>query len=229
MKTSEGSFAETHFGAAQLGHQMRNRCLVKIADLIHRHPGGTLPHKMNDPAALQAMYRLMQRPEVTHASVLAAHQAETLRRIEQHGGPLLAISDATELDYSGLTSLEQLGQIGNGGRRGYICHNVLIVDPQQRRAIGLANQILHTRAKAPPGETKENIRRRQSRESRLWVQGVATLPGNPKLVDVCDRGGDTFEFLECEVKSGRQFVAPDDRPPPRQDRAAPMRNSIGPD
>ena len=54
----------------------------------------------------------MQRPEVTHASVLAAHQAETNRRIEEHDGPLLAISDATELDYTGLTSLEELGQIG---------------------------------------------------------------------------------------------------------------------
>ena len=72
------SFGEIHFGKAKLGNTARTRRLVKVADALVRHPGGTLPLKMNDPAALHAMYRLMQRPEVTHATVLAAHQAETL-------------------------------------------------------------------------------------------------------------------------------------------------------
>ena len=179
---------------------------MKIADALVRHPGGTLPHKIKDPAALQAMYRLMQRREVTHASVLAAHQAETFRRIEEHAGPLLAICDATELDYSGLSSLEQLGQIGNGSGQGYICQNVLIVDPQQRQAVGLANQILHTRVESPPGETKAERCRRDSRESRLWPAGTKPLPANSKLIVVCDRGGDTFEELEHEARSERRFV-----------------------
>jgi hypothetical protein len=206
MGATERSFGEIHFGGAELGNKARTRRLVKVADALLKHPGGTLPHKLNDPAALRAMYRLVQRREVTHASVLAAHQAETFRRIEQHPGPLLAISDATELDYSGLASLEELGQIGNGNRRGYICQNVLIVDPQQRQVIGLANQILHTRVKTPAGETKEELCRRASRESRLWPEGTKPLPADPKLIVVCDRGGDTFEELEHEAKSGRRFV-----------------------
>jgi hypothetical protein len=32
------------------------------------------------------------------------------------------------------------------------------------------------------------------------------LPGEWQLIDVCDRGADTFEFLEHEVRSGRRFV-----------------------
>ena len=143
---------------------------------------------------------------MTHASVLAAHQVETFRRIEQHAGPLLAISDATELDYSGLTSLQQLGRIGNGSRRGYICQNVLIVDPQQRQAVGLANQLLHTRANVTTDESKDQRRCRESRESRLWVEGTKCLPADPKLIVVCDRGGDTFEEFEHEAHSGRRFV-----------------------
>lgn len=206
MFQTERSFGEVHFGAAEFGNKARTRRLVQVADALVRHPGGTLPHKVNDPAALQAMYRLMQRPEVTHASVLAAHQAETFRRIEEHGGPLLAISDATELDYSGLHSLADLGQIGNGGARGYICQNVLIVDPEQRRVVGLGNQILHTRVEMPPGETKQECRQRQSRESRLWPEATRPLPNDPKLVVVCDRGADTFEELEHEARCHRQFV-----------------------
>jgi hypothetical protein len=206
MSQAERSFGEIHFGGAVLGNKARTKRLVMVADAMVRHPGGTLPDKIKDPAALQATYRLMQRCEVTHASVLAAHQAETNRRIEIHDGPLLAISDATELDYSGLDSLKGLGQIGNGSRRGYVCHNVLIVDPKQRQAIGLANQILHRRVKAPRGETKDQIRRRESRESRLWPEATKPLPHDRKLVVVCDRGGDTFEQLEHEAKSGRRFV-----------------------
>lgn len=206
MSQTERSFGEVHFGAAKLGNKARTRRLVQVAEALVRHPGGTLPHKFNDPPALQAMYRLMQRREVTHASVLAAHQAETFRRIEEHPGPLLAISDATELDYSGLHSLADLGQIGNGGGRGYICQNVLIVDPQSRQVVGLGNQVLHTRAETPPGETKEQRRQRQSRESRLWPEATKPLPDDPKLIVVCDRGGDTFEELEHEARSQRRFV-----------------------
>lgn len=206
MSSVERSFGEIHFGGAKLGNKSRTRRLVKIADAICRHPGGSLPDRFKDPAALQATYRLMERPEVTHGSVLAAHRAETFRRIEQHEGPLLAISDATELDYSGLTSLQDLGQIGQGNQRGYVCQNVLIVEPRQRAAIGLAQQILHTRVSAPPHETKAEIRARESRESRLWPEGTKSLPATSKLIVVCDRGGDTFEELEHEARSGRRFV-----------------------
>jgi hypothetical protein len=206
MSQRERSFGEIHFGGAKLGNKARTRRLVKAADALAKHPGGTLPDKIKDPWALQALYRLMKRREVTHASVLGAHQAETLRLVDQHEGPLLAISDATELDYSGLTTMTDLGQIGNGSRRGYVCQNLLIVDPEQRQALGLANQILHTRVKAPPGETKDQIRRRESRESRLWPAATKSLPSDRKLIVVCDRGGDTFEQLEHEAKSGRRFV-----------------------
>jgi len=57
---------------------------------------------------------------------------------------VLVIHDTTELDYSGRNTLH-LGPIGNGGGRGWECHNSLAVDPNTRAVIGLANQILHRR------------------------------------------------------------------------------------
>jgi Transposase DNA-binding/Transposase DDE domain len=205
---TERSFGEIHFGAARLGNKARTRRLVMLADQLTRHPSGTLPQKLRDPAALQATYRLMNCDEVTHATVLAPHREETLSRIAQHAGPLLVICDGTELDYTTITSLRHLGQIGNGtkGRRGYICQNCLVVDPCTRQALGLTNQLLHIRDEAPAGETKEQSRRRKSRESRLWPDGTRDLPGDRRLIVVCDRGGDTFEELEHEHRSGRRFV-----------------------
>ena len=43
------SFARQHFAAAELGHQKRNACLLRVAEKICRHPGGTLPTKLADP------------------------------------------------------------------------------------------------------------------------------------------------------------------------------------
>jgi hypothetical protein len=176
-----------------------------IADQLAAHPGGSLPQRLQNPAALKSCYRLMSRPEVSHASVLASHQSEVFRQVCDHDGPLLAICDTTELDFTTRTSLKALGPIGNGSQRGYLCHNVLIVDPRQRGVIGLAEQILHIRTPAK-GESRLEKRHRSTRESRLWSAGVEALANTPKLVVVADRGADIFEFLSHEMHSARNFV-----------------------
>lgn len=131
MTTSVASFGEKHFGQASLGHRRRTKCLTRIADRSYRHPGGTLPTKLRDPKDYKAMDRLMNQAEVTHASVLATHRQHTLAQLRQTSEVRLLIHDTTELDYSGLRSITDLGPIGNGGGRGFLCHNSLAVDPQR--------------------------------------------------------------------------------------------------
>jgi hypothetical protein len=209
MKTSERSFGETHFATAQLGHKVRNRCLVKIADRIHRHPGGTLPHKLHDPKDYKAMDRLMNRAEVTHAAVLQPHVERTLALLRQADGPMLILHDTTELDYSGLTSIADLGSIGGNLGRGYLCHNSLAFDPQQRQVLGLANQILHCRELVGRKEGVKAKRDRHSRESRLWTRALTAIgpaPAERLWVHVADRGADTFEHLARHVADGSSFV-----------------------
>lgn len=199
------SFGERHFGRAELGHCCRTRRLVKMADQLAAQPSGSLPQRFQNPAALKSCYRLMSRPEVTHASVLTSHQTEVFRQVCEHDGPLLAICDITELDFTTRTSLKSLGPIGNGSKRGYLCHNVLIVDPRQRGVIGLAEQILHFRTPSK-GEKRGEKRERATRESRLWSAGAEALANTPKLVVVADRGADIFEFLSNEMRSSRNFL-----------------------
>lgn len=148
------TFGEAHFGAARLGDVRRTRRLVETADRIAQHPGGTLPDKLQDPAALKGVYRLMNADQVTHASVLEPHRQQTLERMRASDGPVLTLHDDTELDYTAKQSLKGLGQIGNGSHRGYICHNSLAVAAQTREVLGLANQILHCRPEVPEGETR---------------------------------------------------------------------------
>lgn len=209
MATLEMSFGETHFGGCDLGHQERNRCLVKIADVIHRHPGGTLPHKLHAPKDYKAMDRLMNRPEVTHQAVLQGHMERTLGLMRQADGPILVLHDTTELDYSGLHSIADLGSIGGNLGRGYLCHNSLAYDPTQRRVLGLANQILHPRQVVGRKEGTKRKRERLSRESRLWpraVMAIGPAPSDRRWVHVADRGSDTFEHLALHVTNGSSLV-----------------------
>jgi len=206
---SAESFGALNFGAARLGHVARTRRLVRTADLILQHPGGTLPQKLRDPADLDGFYRLANRAEVTHQAVLEPHRRRTLELMRQADGPVLTIHDTTELDFTGLTSLTGLGQIGNGGGRGYLAHNTLAVRADTGAVLGLVNQILARRDDAPEGEARRARRDRATRESRLWVRGsqaVGPAPQGALWVDVCDRGADLCEYIDHKHRGGGHFV-----------------------
>jgi len=206
------SFGWRNFGRVNLGDRRRTRRLVQLADAMHRHPGGTLPDKLNHPPDLRAFYRLVDRPEVTHEVLLRSHADETRRRIAAlpPGSVVLRLHDATELDYTSKTTLrDSLGQIGQGTHRGYICHNSLAIRADTGETLGLTSQILHHRADIPERESTKASRERANRESRLWVQGVVASGSAPTgvcCVDISDRLSDTFEYIAHQVHSGGHFV-----------------------
>jgi hypothetical protein len=202
-------FGQLHFGSARLGDARRTRRLVKIADRIMEHPGGSLPQKMSGWAELMGLYRLMEAQEVTHDAVLQAHCQRTRRLAEQHGGVVLRLHDATELDYTHVPALhDQLGPLGDGSGVGYICHNVLAVTPA-REVLGLCAQLLHQRRVVPAGETGPQKRAHPQRESLLWLKGLDAA-GAPltagRWVEIVDRGADTFEFLSHLHQAGCHYV-----------------------
>jgi hypothetical protein len=209
LTNTTASFGTLHFGAAQLGDVRRTRRLVQAADAIVQHPGGTLPQKLHDPYPLDALYRLANRKEVTHDAVLEPHRRRTLRLMGEVDGPVLVIHDTTELDYTSLSSLTGLGQIGNGGGRGYECHNALAVHAPTRTVLGLAHQILARRDTVGKGESRQARRGRQTRESRLWKRGseaVGPAPEGAMWVDICDRGADVFEYIAYKHKTSGHFI-----------------------
>jgi hypothetical protein len=201
--------AAEQMGRCQLGHQRRTNRLVDTTRRISAHPGGTLPEKLRDTPAYRATLRLANHPAVTHEAVLRPHIQDTLERLRQTTTTVLIVHDITELDYSNQMTLSAMGQIGNGNGWGYECHNSLAVDPASGELLGLVCQQLHNRIRKPKNEGVAASRARDSRESRLWVKAVEQIGPAPAAchwVDVCDRGADTFEFLECERKHKRHFV-----------------------
>jgi hypothetical protein len=195
------------FGAAELGDRRRTERLIKTFDRMCSHPGGTLPDKLASPPDLRGFYRLCDGDDLTHQAIIEPARAHTRARIRACPHEVLILHDATELDYTTLSTLsDDLGQIGKGDRRGYLCHNVLAVGADSGEALGLIDQILHRRDEVSQDETLAEHRDRPTRESRLWVRGTGHLPADPRLIDIADQGSDTFEFLEHEFHSGRRFV-----------------------
>lgn len=210
MESQGDSFGMRNFGTLDLGDQRRTARLVEAVDTMCRHPGGTLPDKLNRPADLRAFYRLMRRPEVSHALLIGCHADFTRARIAEQDTDVLILHDATELDFTRKTTVSaQLGQIGMGTRRGYICHNSLAVRADTGAVLGLTSQILHHRARVCKKESPKQKRQRVDRESRLWVQGAQAsgpAPAGVRCVDVSDSLSDTFEYMAFEVEQGRHFV-----------------------
>lgn len=208
-----GSFGEVNFGNAQLGDARRTRRLVKLTNTMLMHPGGTLPAKLRERRNLRAFYGIVNAPKATHAAVMAPHYAATRKAIDaalQEKAVVLIIHDATELDYTHISAIQdKLGQIGQGTCRGYICHNSLAVRAETREVLGLTSQILHHRADVPKHETLKQRRERENRESRLWVEGAkrsGPAPSEGLVVDVSDTLSDTFEYMSYEVDNNRSFV-----------------------
>jgi hypothetical protein len=208
------TFGQEHFGGLDLGDARRSERLPRLMDTMCQHPGGTLPDKLCEPRDLRAFYRMMNAESVTHQAVLATHfrvTREAIAEVAGAGTTVLILHDATELDFTSKTTLfDDLGQIGQGTHRGYICHNSLAVRADTKATLGLTSQILHHRADVPKNETPKQKRERADRESRLWVQGAKQSGALPEasgwIVDVSDSLSDTFEYMAQECHTGRHFV-----------------------
>jgi hypothetical protein len=122
---------------------------------------------------------------------------------------VLVIHDGSELDFTGLKSIATLGQIGNGGNRGYVAHNVLAVVAESREVLGLAYQHLAKRPKVTKKETREERRDRADRESRWWKIASQHIPAPPPghlQVEVADRGADVQEFLDFMESAAKYYL-----------------------
>jgi hypothetical protein len=215
-------YGREQFANAELGNKTRTLSLIDQANRLAKHPQGSLPQKHKDPNALRRLYDLMNTDAVSHAAVLAPSVQNTADRVLQQRGVILCLHDTTELDFSGHTSLhDDLGQIGNGHGKGYLCHNSLAV-LADGSVLGLLGQYLHVRANVPEKETPAQRREREDRESLLWLHGAKAaqqaleqawqrqdlvgLPEGLLVIDVCDRGGDTFEYIDYEDLKDRHYV-----------------------
>ena len=192
-------WAETQFGAAELGDARRTGRLVSTMAAIARTPDESLPRQLGSIGDTKAAYRLFDCGAVTREAVMDPHLAQCRAAAARH--PIvLMVQDDTTLDFSTHRRLQGAGRVGDDHGTGFLAHCCLAVLPSGE-TLGLAHQTIWSR---PPKGV-----RRQTRESAVWAETVAAI-GRPatgsRFISVADRGADVFEHLEGVRDTGWDAV-----------------------
>jgi Transposase DNA-binding/Transposase DDE domain len=202
------SWAERTFGSVQLHDRRRTRRAVKAATNLAENPLGTLPAQMHTWKETKALYRWLDEPDVTFAALMQPHLEQT--REQALSSPVvLLVQDTTDTDLSHRRKISGVGQIGNERGRGFFVQTVLAVRPQTREVLGCLAQEPFVRTPAPQGEQRYQRRKREERETDVWmrqVQAIGTPEPASMWVHVGDRGADLFPFFQACRSTQTHFL-----------------------
>src|SRR5437667_326961 len=202
------SWAKRTFGGVQLHDLRRTRRAVKAASNLAENPLGSLPAQMHTWKETKALYRLLDEPDVTFAALMQPHLQQT-REQAMSSPVVLMVQDTTDIDLSHRHKISGVGQIGNERGRGFFVQTVLAIRPQSREVLGCMAQEPFVRIPAPQGEQRYQRRKREERETDVWIRQVQTIgtPAPASLwVHVGDRGADMFPFFQACQATQTHFL-----------------------
>src|SRR3954465_12326701 len=120
------AWPEANFKDARLGDKRRTRRLIASAERLAEQPEGSLPEHFAWNT-LRAVYRLCNRPEVTHPAVTVTHFQRTRAEMAHLSAPVLVLHDTTELNFTTHGAWTGTGPVGDGVGRGFLQHNSLAI------------------------------------------------------------------------------------------------------
>jgi len=158
--------------------------------------------------ATNALYRWLGESDVTFAALMPPHFQQT--RAQVTAAPVsLLVQDTTDIDLSHRRQISGVGQIGNERGRGFFVQTVLAVRPATREVLGCLAQEPFVRIPAPEGEARYHRRKREERETDVWMRQVQAI-GSPApgrtWVHVGDRGADMFPFFQACQQTQTPFL-----------------------
>lgn len=203
-------WAVSQFGAAELGDRRRTKRLVRLAAQMANNSSGSIPQQTGSAAAMKAAYRLFNAEDVTHAGICAPHFAQT-RSLASERPLVFLVQDTCELNFTSHTHCTGLGPIGRGDMRGLHQQNILAVDPQTRRPLGLMYQIHHrwTRRPADHDRSAKHAVPLEERASHWWIEAIEAVgppPEGVRWVHVGDRAEDIFGVYAAACKTGTDWL-----------------------
>lgn len=190
-------WVEQQFEGCDLNNSMRTRRLKKAARNMLGDPNASLPKQNCNWSDVKAVYRLLDREEVTFDAVAEYHWRQT-RAIGE--GRYLLISDTTDFNKRQRGRIKEITRMGPGIGNGMQLHSCLAIDSSNGLVQGMAGALLHYRKRARKSETTMQ-RLRRTRASQIWghlVQQIGPPTNDSQWIHVFDRGGDNFESL-CNI------------------------------
>ncbi len=213
------SWCEEEFGSIKLGDKRLDRRLIDTAAKLTSRPTAPVNQACEDWATTKASYRLFNNDKATVEKILDPHQQQTQERMKKY--PLvLAVQDTTYLNYTRHPKTKGLGPIGTEEQNlsGLVMHPTLVLTPTGL-PLGVLTQEIWARPEDAPklSKTEKKNLPIEEKESYKWIKGlektVALTPKGVKVVSVCDRGADVFEFFvrADELETGTLIRATQNR------------------
>lgn len=208
------SWSTTIFSNADLGDKRRTKRLISIGSQLSTNIGGSLVKSCEgDEGKLEGIYRFLRNAKVKPEKIAESGFLATVSQANKYE-TLLALEDTTTLGYT--HSLKNyLGDIGGNTKstkRGYLVHNVLMLDAKNEQTVGLIEQNYWLRASDSDGRAKKRkARDYEEKESFKWEeasQRVATRMGEKMtdVISVCDREADVYEYLHYKHCAQHRYI-----------------------
>jgi hypothetical protein len=192
-----------------LGDQRLNRRLRTLVETLAARPQASVPQATGSWAAAKAAYRFWDNDAVQPDALRKAHCQATLERLPAEG-PILAIQDSTDFDFTSHPSTRDLGYLGHPQHFGLWLHSVLCAD-SDGVPLGLLHQQVWTRDPVHLGKRKTRRRRPTSdKESQRWLTALAAtadaVPASRTVVVVADREADFYDLFAAQRREGLHLL-----------------------
>jgi Transposase DNA-binding len=169
------SWAERTFGGVQLHDRRRTRRTVQAATRMAANPLGSLPAHMQTWRETKALYRLLDEPEVSFAALMQPHLQQT--RDQANASPVvLLVQDSTAIDLSHRRHPSAAWDTSATNADGvFSCKRCWRCGQQTREVLGCMAQEPFVRIPAPDGEQRYGRRKREERETDVWIRQVHAI------------------------------------------------------
>src|SRR5437764_9321273 len=203
------SWAERTFGGVQLHDRRRTRRTVQAASNLAENPLGSLPTQMHTWKETKALYRLLDEPDVTKARLDATPLSTD--QGTSHVLPRGAVGARYHRHRPFPSSQDQLRSDKSATNEGAVfsCKQCWRCVRRHERCSGAWRRPPFVRIPAPEGEQRSQRRKREERETDVWmrqVQAIGTPESASMWVHVGDRGADMFPFFQACQQTQTHFL-----------------------
>lgn len=208
---SQTSWAETEFSSIDFSDQRLNKRLIRLADDLQKRPSACINMACDDWAATKAAYRFFDNDKVTAEKILSPHQSTTKQRIAEQD-LILAVQDTTYVDFSHHPKTKGVGPIGTQTQNisGFVKHTTMAFT-ENGLPLGILTDSLWARDPQTVGAAKARKQRPiEEKESYKWIaalkETVELTPLQSRVISICDREADIYEFFVEAEKLSTEFV-----------------------
>lgn len=175
-----------------------DRRLQLMLEQFTAQPDCSIPLATSTRNDMDAAYLFFANRRVHPSAIVAACLPETLTRLDGCQR-VLAIQDASDLNFDTLEGTAGLGHTDGPTTRGLLLHSTLAVRPDGL-PIGLLTQQIWARDPALKGHTKDRRKRAaDEKESFRWLDHAQAardaLPAGILVVHIADREGDIYDWM----------------------------------